>query len=362
MDIFGIDKTKRHGTITCGPRKKYRSSQDATYDKMLKEKWDASLDKGLVEGYFKHRHDVHNVKDFPGKRGWVGVYCPARVEGKREPPSFDSVIADFPSGFNFNKIKSDEHLYQIENNGILSRVIINNSPYAHCHSLIVPEPEKEHVQLLSGTTIEVALELMMQSNQIGYKILFNSVCACASVNHLHLHQYYTDYRIPAEDIECEPIMSIASKVSKKEEGLFVIKPSYPVRGLVLEVHESLIKQTALFMTQMCNKLAEDDVPHNVAFIRGSPLRYDPTSPAPNDDYVVRVYLWPRRPTLGKRSYEDFNCAVTELVGHCYFGDKKQFDEWTEDDIHTQLSGYDVGDDNFEKFCHYAKAHFTQIFK
>ena len=49
---------------------------------MLKEKWDASLDKGLVEGYFKHRHDVHNVKDFPGKRGWVGVYCPARVEGK----------------------------------------------------------------------------------------------------------------------------------------------------------------------------------------------------------------------------------------------------------------------------------------
>ena len=78
--------------------------------------------------------------------------------------------------------------------------------------------------------------------------------------------------------------------------------------------------------------------------------------------------------------------MTELVGHCYFGDKKQFDEWTEDDIHTQLSGYDVGtrfkfdfvsylgflelvlnrgskgDDNFEKFCHYAKAHFTQIFK
>ena len=33
-------------------------------------------------GWFKHRHDVHNVKDFPGKRGWVGVFCPARVEGK----------------------------------------------------------------------------------------------------------------------------------------------------------------------------------------------------------------------------------------------------------------------------------------
>ena len=66
------------------------------------------------------------------------------------------------------------------------------------------------------------------------------------------------------------------------------------------MHQELIKQTALFITQMCNKMAEDDVPHNVAFIRGPPLRYDPTSPAPNDDYVVRVYVWPRRPPLGKR--------------------------------------------------------------
>ena len=49
---------------------------------MLKEKWDASLERGLDEGFFKHRHDVHDVKDFPGKRGWVGVFCPARVEGK----------------------------------------------------------------------------------------------------------------------------------------------------------------------------------------------------------------------------------------------------------------------------------------
>ena len=105
---------------------------------------------------------------------------------------------------------------------MLSRVIINNSPYAYCHSLIIPEPEKNHVQLLNGETIETAIELMMQSNQIGFKILFNSVCACASVNHLHLHQYYTDYRIPAEDIECEPIMSIASKVTGGARDLVLI--------------------------------------------------------------------------------------------------------------------------------------------
>ena len=50
MDIFGIDKENRNDTITCGPRKKYRPSQDSIYDKMLKEKWDSSLEKGLAEG------------------------------------------------------------------------------------------------------------------------------------------------------------------------------------------------------------------------------------------------------------------------------------------------------------------------
>ena len=43
-----------------------------------------------------------------------------------------------------------------------------------------------------------------------------------------------------------------------------------------------------------------------------------------------------------QSYTDFNCAVTELIGHCYFGDEKQFNKWTEGEIHTQLSGYDIG--------------------
>ena len=27
------------------------------------------------------------------------------------------------------------------------------------------------------------------------------------VNHLHLQQYYTDFRVPAEDIECDAVTS-----------------------------------------------------------------------------------------------------------------------------------------------------------
>ena len=92
------------------------------------------------------------------------------------------------------------------------------------------------MKLLNGETIETAIELMMQSNQVGYKILFNSVCACASVNHLHLHQYYTDYRIPAEDIECEPIISVLTKVSGLEEASSFVSQTL----LTSETYQSLI--------------------------------------------------------------------------------------------------------------------------
>lgn len=35
-----------------------------------------------------------------------------------------------------------ERLFEIENNGLIYDVIVNNSPYEYCHSLIIPEPER----------------------------------------------------------------------------------------------------------------------------------------------------------------------------------------------------------------------------
>ena len=56
----------------------------------------------------------------------------------------------------------------------------------------------------------------------------------------------------------------------------------------------------MFVARMCKKFSDDDIPHNVAFIRGKPLRYNASSLTTNDDYIVRLYVWPRRPTLGIR--------------------------------------------------------------
>ena len=124
------------------------------------------------------------------------------------------------------------------------------------------------------------------------------MCACATVNHLHLHAYYTDYRIPAEDIECEPIHSCESKSASggrtREQRLYAIKPTFPVRGFILEADERNFQKVSQFVTVLCERFADDNVAHNVAFIRGKHLNHE----IDNDEYILRVYIWPRRPLLG----------------------------------------------------------------
>ena len=61
----------------------------------------------------------------------------------------------------------------------------------------------------------------------------------------------------------------------------------------------------MFVAKMCSKMAEDDVPHNVAFVRGKPVRHSMNSLSDSDEYPIRVYIWPRRPTLGARVSSTF---------------------------------------------------------
>ena len=132
---------------------------------------------------------------------------------------------------------------------------------------------------------------------------------------MHLHCYYTDYRIPAEDIECEPIHSCSSKWGsggrRSEEHLYAIKRTFPVRGFILEANEKNFPKVAQFVTVLCEKLADDNMAHNVAFIRGKDLNHE----IDNDEYIVRVYIWPRRPLLGVKVADTFQVLIRHPQAH-----------------------------------------------
>lgn len=128
------------------------------------------------------------------------------------------------------------------------------------------------------------------------------------MNHLHLQCYYTDYRIPAEDIECEPIHSCESKYGSggkfREERLYAIKSTFPVRGFILEASDRNYHKVAQFTTVLCERMADDNMAHNVAFIRGKQLNRG----IDNDEYIIRVYIWPRRPLLGVKVWSVCVCV------------------------------------------------------
>lgn len=168
MERFFIDKQNRTVTISTTPRKRNRLP-DGTFDVILKEKWNQAMEDGV----FLHKMDSV-VRHFESERGWVGVFCPSRIEKKRPAPNFQTVKTPFPTGFNFTKVREEEKLFEIENDGIVYDVIVNNSPYEYGHSLIIPEPDKLHPQILNAATVETALEIMMQSNQVGLRLMFNS--------------------------------------------------------------------------------------------------------------------------------------------------------------------------------------------
>ena len=64
------------------------------------------------------------------------------------------VIADFPEGFNFTKVKDEENLYQIENNGILSQGNILNCT---CCALKIHVTHPNHENLTLETLCKMSI-------------------------------------------------------------------------------------------------------------------------------------------------------------------------------------------------------------
>ena len=79
--------------------------------------------------------------------------------------------------------------------------------------------------------------------------------------------------------------------------------------VVYPVMKSNFQDVCSRVTQFTDLLTNNNIAHNLALIRdGKSGR-------------TRMYIWARQHTTSEqRSYSDFNMAVTELAGHCYYGD------------------------------------------
>lgn len=136
---------------------------------------------------------------------WLLLNNPMRAlrPARASLESVDSVHRLYDeSRFNFNKqFLVPEILWQGIVQGIRVRVLYNKFPFIPYHMIIVPEPEKNMPQLLTHQFHQLLWQLTEEQQTVlpGFAVGYNSIGACASVNHLHAQGFIQEELLPIEN-------------------------------------------------------------------------------------------------------------------------------------------------------------------
>lgn len=326
------------------------SPQDTAFDHCLKSKWARRMD----EGSFRYRLDDDDtfIRDLSegsaSSRSHPSIkalFSPLRATKRRPPEAMHQVAQEFDKmSFHFGRIDDDRealfelHLFKEERiqdkSGRRDLLVINSSPFAPGHSLLLPEVDLEHPQVLRHErSISLAIKCVMLSGSPYLRAAFNSPCAFASVNHLHWHLFYTgseasNFRLPVETL---PAHSLGHGVYELTD--------YPAVGFCFQVLSpsdlSLVAKQILCATRT---LVAQNVAHNVFITRGRPFgNTGQTMDDASSSYkAVRIIVWPRQKCSGAKEAGSHVIAVCELAGMVLMYDQKHFDTISYEEIAAEL--------------------------
>jgi len=163
----------------------------------IKEGFDEELLKrwhGMPEKLFRSFLRDTSIEPLEGKWGIAKGYSPARsaakrmstIDGVKEGKSPQVVSTWNPKEFNFTKAAPEECFASLEGEPVL----INVSPLMEGHCIVVPRIKECLPQVLTKEALLLGLRWAQLSKRSDFRVLFNSLGAYASVNHLHLHGGY----------------------------------------------------------------------------------------------------------------------------------------------------------------------------
>ena len=173
------------------------ASEPARFDAELQAGWRDRADRGL----FRYTLGDLQTRILPGQHRFVAQLNPLRATRRRKPQEIRSIRQEFsPELFNFNQVRPEEVLLELERGPRPSRVrgpepsrvrvLVNVSPLEFGHCLLVPDPHLCLPQVLTRAAVQAGMETVLLSGDPDFRVGFNSLGAFASVNHLHLHTYY----------------------------------------------------------------------------------------------------------------------------------------------------------------------------
>lgn len=310
------------------------------FDKELQECWDAALEAGSFA------YKLHHVEGriVPGRYGVFVQLNEMRFNKRRKPELINSISQTFnPDKFNFTKVHRKEVLFALcpkhfprkstlDDDDEQHLLLINVSPMEYGHCLLIPSVLSCLPQVLTEEALVLALETSMLSNHRGFHVGFNSLCAHASVNHLHFHTWYSEH----------PSYLETAGVSLVCENVYEVN-DYPTTTFVFELApETDVGFLARTIHKVSSYFIQEEVAHNLHIIRGARCRPSVqmnglTQVDSDECSVLRVYLWPRNPVHGAKELSSYESekrpiAVYEFAGSLAVETRKTFDSFTEENF------------------------------
>lgn len=286
---------------------------DTDLDNLIRSRWQHFMDKG----HFRYNFGVPESRLVSGQFGYVAQYNPHRATTRRAPESMKSVNQPFDEAkFNFTKVCQEKEVVFQCNSDV---AIINVSPIEYGHCLYIPDMNAQLPQVLTLNAIQSALKLVLSSGRTDFKVAFNSLCAHASVNHLHWHFYYLQ----------KPFVSpLETAKSFKLTGDLYQLSSYPAIGFAFQLtNVDQIQDVAQNVFKLANFLVQQNVAHNVFITRGQSFDEDV-----QQHKAIRFFVWARQSIVGSKDPGAFVTAVCELSGQILIYTRDIYERITEKDI------------------------------
>jgi len=292
-------------------------SKNSKFDEILKEKWKNYMNDG------NFRYSVENLprKVLGGRFNFVAEMQQNRAVNRRPPQYMTDVVQQFDDEkFNFTKIDKDKELIFLlrrinDDRKDEDAVIINVSPVNEYHSLLLPQSSLKLPQVLTEYSLILALETAFMCSDEDLRLCFNSLCAYASVNHLHWHIIYLREHL---------FIQSAPLTATDTENVYILSDDvYPAPAFVFTVPSPKnINNTAKTMFRVISFLLKENIAHNIYIARET------------GDNVgsLRVFLWPRISVVGAKSSDSFVMAVLELAGQILIFQPQMYDDIDENMI------------------------------
>ncbi|CAH2087958.1 unnamed protein product [Euphydryas editha] len=302
-----------------------KSSQ---FVQLLKIKWKEIHDTGTNV----FRYKIFNLQERIVNEKYILQLNPNRQSKRRTPEQITDIYQPFDENkFNFTKVSKEEIMFTFKESNVADDfhgVLVNVSPISEFHSLFCPFVNKCLPQVINKESVRLAINIMLLTQDRELRIGFNSLCAFASVNHLHYHIFIEKNFLPVENVKCKKIKG----------ALYCFDESYPVPAFCFEVLQNSHKVDEIFT--LLDYFLKKSIAHNIFITKGEAIEAT--------GEVIRFIIWPRKSSIGAKQLVSFNVAVCELSGWFPIYDSEDFHNLEAESLERELRKWKIS--NFEDLC------------